>query len=373
MVSNKNKTRESGAHHGGKVQAIAEEMGIHPDALLDYSANINPYGPPECTREVTQTALKTFHRYPDDTYQSFRQAVKDFLVQFHGIHLEPSTIIPGNGSIELIRLLLLFVAFTQRAPSALIPQPTFSEYAHQAELFGIHVARIPHSSLFEMPAGNLRHYDVVFFCNPNNPTGRLRKRDVLQPLLKKCKEAETLLVMDEAFIELADPRESMVTYVTDYPNLLIIRSLTKIFAVPGLRAGFGVAHSHLSRCLDRFRPPWNMNTCAAVAGRFLLREERFFVQESLKKITEERAFLEEHLSRLGLPCYSGKANFILFDTRARGVTAAELVERMLEWNIVLRDASLFHGLSKWHVRTAVKSRPENEQLLDGLQQCLNNM
>ncbi len=355
--------------HGGRVEEIARERGISPGKIIDFSANTNPLAPPENLGSYLADSASSLELYPDDSYGRFRNAVIDFLGNESGAKLERKNVIPGNGSVEIFRLFIRAIA-TAGAGTVLVPFPTFSEYALQSRLFGLEVDRKKYRELFGLDEAILSVYDAVFICNPNNPTGTLRDKETLVKFLEKARAAETFLVLDEAFNELSSPGESLVGFVNRFPNLIIVRSLTKAFTVPGLRIGYGVASGKLAGRMEKLRPPWNLNYLAASTGRRFLEEEKGLLKRSREYLEGEREWLREKLEDLGFSVYPSSTNYLLFRTKETGLKAAEIVDRCLDYNVLVRNADSFYGIDQWHVRVAVKKREDNEKLVRALGEAI---
>jgi len=351
--------------HGGRVEAVAEERGLEPGELIDFSANMNPLAPPDSLETYLVNSLPSLELYPDDRYGGFRDAVLDFLKEDTGAELARGNVVPGNGSVELFRLFLRTVA-AAGAARVLVPFPTFSEYSLQARLFGLAVERKRYQEVLGSAPGQLSDYDAVFLCNPNNPTGTLRGKETLVDFLERCKAGGTFLVLDEAFNELSRPEESLVGFVNSFPNLVVVRSLTKAFTIPGLRIGYGVASGELSDRMEKLRPPWNLNYLAAYVGTRFLEEERELLGDSREYLEREREWLREKIEELGFQLYPSSTNYLLFRTKETGLTAAEIVDRCLDYNVLVRNADSFYGIDQWHVRVAVKKREDNEKLVRAL-------
>lgn len=355
--------------HGGRVEAVAEERGISPESIIDFSANMNPLAPPESLEGYLAESAQALEFYPDDRYEKFRRAVVDFLRAKAGKWLNQRNVIPGNGSVEIFRLFLRMVS-AAGGDRVLVPFPTFSEYELQARLLGMKVDRRAYQEVLDLTEEDLINYDAVFLCNPNNPTGTLRGRERLTQFVSTCQRADTLVSLDEAFIELTRPDESLVDLVNRFHNLVIVRSLTKAFSIPGLRLGYGVVSSRFSDRVEKLRPPWNLNYLAAYVGRRFLNEERGLLRKSRVYLAEEREWLQERIEQLGFLLYPGSVNFILFQTKKVGLSASKIVNRCLDSRVLVRNADSFYGLDNWHVRVAVRKRKDNEKLIEALERSI---
>lgn len=343
--------------HGGKFREAASK-GHEP---LDFSANINPLGSPPL-ESLVLAELERIGYYPDNRYIEFRRAAARF------VGVAPENIVPGNGSSELIRLFA--EAILGEGGLALIPQPTFGEYENQSLLAGGSVRRVEigPGGMPLFSDSDLLEANAVFICNPNNPTGALLSKEEIIALLKRCEESETFLLVDEAFIELSDPDQSVAKLAPSREYLFVMRSLTKSFGVPGLRLGFGVTNPLLTEIMDRARIPWSLGSIAAAAGSYLLDQEDF-LERSRALIKEELIWLNSSLRALGLRPMDSRVNFILVDITPSGLGSDELTRRMAGEGVLVRDCQSF-GLDKGYIRVAVRNRNENEQLIAALERAL---
>ena len=347
---------ESGeCHHGGRVREAAACFGSEP---LDFSANINPLGCPPL-KDVLSSEMEKLGQYPDNRYTEFREAAAAF------VGVDVCNIVPGNGSSEIIRL---FVETTlEEGDLAIIPFPTFGEYENQSRLFGaeIHRTNLGPNGQVEIDNSALSDAKAFFLCNPNNPTGSLLPKSKIVDLAKRCERCETFLLVDEAFIELSDPEQSVARLAPEMEYLVVMRSLTKSFGVPGLRLGFGVSNNLLAEVMNRARLPWSISSIASAAG-----VELFKHMDHLEKarvlIRTELAWLTGRLEGLGLRPMESMVNFILVDVKPSGLSSEELVRRMMAEGILIRDCQSF-GLGEGYIRVAVRNRDENARLVDALE------
>lgn len=347
--------------HGGNVFAVARQLGVPPEEILDFSASINPLGPPPGVRDAVTAAFDRLVHYPDSGCAELAAA----LAGRHG--LEPANVCVANGSTELIFLIPRLLP----AGRALLIAPTFSEYATALRQSGWACDHhlLPHDEGFPLALDALRQeltkgYGLLFLCNPGNPTGRLYGREEVAELLETCREAGTLLVLDEAFMDFCE-EESAKDLVVASGAGVVLRSMTKFYAIPGLRLGYVLAAASLVERLSPLRPPWSVGTLAQVAGLAALADGEH-VARTLAFAAEERAFLAAGLAALpGVRVYQGAANYLLARLDG-GVTTAGLQERLLPEHILIRDCANFRGLDERFFRVAVRSREENERLLAAL-------
>lgn len=352
-------------HHGGKVRATATSLDLDQEDLLDFSANINPLGHPPL-EDLIRREMKSVGHYPDNDYVEFRRACARF------VGADPKNIVPGNGSSELMRLFA--EVLVEEGDEVLITTPTFGEYETQSRLFGaniVHVSRgvqAPKDPKDFLNDSVLDEAKAVFICNPNNPTGILLPRSKIADLAERCERAETFLFVDEAFIELSDPEQTVAEMAPEMEHLFVIRSLTKSFGVPGIRLGFGVAGDRLAEVMNKTRLPWSISSLASAAGASLLTQDDHLVK-SRRVIKEELLWLSGELRRLGLDPVKSSVNFILVGVKPAGLRSSELVERMERERVLVRDCRSF-GLGEDYVRVAVRNREENMRFVKALEKVL---
>lgn len=344
--------------HGGNIHALRRE-GV--DAM-DFSASINPLGMPRGARAALRQALSgdTLYHYPDPEAAGLRDAI----AARYGI--DGNKIIAGNGSTELIYL----IPRALRPETVLVTAPTFSEFERAALAGG---ARIRPLALKEKddfrvePAAfieAMRGAGMAVLCNPNNPTGRLLERDAVLEIARAANRMNCVLLVDEAFMDFSGNKESVLGEGTN--NIIVLRSLTKFYALAGLRLGFGCFPGNLLAKLKKLKEPWSVNTLSQLAGAAALRDEGY-IKRTLKLINEERGFLVSALTEMGMHVYPSEANYLL----VRVDDATAMRDRMLRHsNIAIRDCGNFRGMRKRHIRVAVRGRDENMALLDAMRKTL---
>ncbi len=350
-------TRLTPCVHGARLKEASDRTGIPESELLDFSSNQNLLHI-DVTEPLTK-ACKYINQYPDSEYMQFRATAADFVGVF------PENIIPGNGSTELIRLFAETVI--KPKDTVVIPVPTFGEYENQCRLMGANIIYQKYEEMLTITDRQLSGVGAVFVCNPNNPTGTLIEREQLLTLADRCARKKVFLFVDEAFIELSDPGYSIATYVLDCEFLFVLRSLTKAFAVPGLRIGFGVAPITLAEYMNVARLTWNLNCIADTVGEWLLKHGSKFLYNSRDVINAEREWFHAQLAHIrGFKPLPSRTNFILVDTSDFPLTVAELAKRLLLKCIVIRDCTSFE--LKNHIRLAVRAHKENITLIQAIEQ-----
>lgn len=336
--------------HGGNIYTYQN--------CLDFSANCNPLGTPESVKKAVQESLDKIKDYPQVGYAPLRDALGEYE------DMDPEHIICGNGAAELIFSLCQAV----RPKRALVPIPTFAEYEQALVSVGCQVEHVllREEDTFHMQENFLdwlhKDLDIVFLCNPNNPTGILTDREFLFQVLRYCREMEILLVVDECFLDFVrEPgRYSLKAQLPRYHNLFILKAFTKRYAMAGVRLGYGLCENReLLEKMSLVTQPWNVSVMAQAAGIAALKEYSY-VEEGRKIVFEESAYLKQELSALGFTVYPSEANYIFF----RG--EAGLFEKGIQKGVIIRDCSNYPGLGEGYYRVAIRTRTENDRLLTAL-------
>lgn len=347
--------------HGGDIVGARE---VWKGELLDFSANLNPLGMPEAVRKAAEEAVREAIHYPDPLCRALCAAIA------RRDDVTPEQVLCGNGAADLVFRL----AFSQRPRRVLVTAPTFSEYQDAIQAAGGEVVyhRLTPENDFDLTEAVLDDLDdsldMAFFCTPNNPTGRLIDRDLMQRILERCREKNIRLVVDECFLSLADPgeRAGLAGELERFPNLVLLRAFTKSFAMPGLRLGYCLsADAALLDGLTRCAQPWSVSGPAQAAGLAALAEPEHPAR-ARQLIAVERTWLTGALQSLGLKVFPSLVNYILF--QAEGVD--DLKGRLLEHGVLIRSCANYVGLGSDYYRVAVRLRQENEGLIRALKEVL---
>ena len=363
--------------HGGNWADYEEICG---EEILDFSANVSPFGLPENVREAASASLKNAYRYPDPECRDLRKAIAD------KYNLCSEHVVCGNGAADLIYR----IAYAVRPRKAIVPAPDFSEYEGALQQVGceieywewmrgdctvekwlyngrqvlttgcdkIQTCVVPASDLSDdILSENL---DMIMLSNPNNPSGCLYSPDFLRELTAKCEQNQILLVVDECFMDFVDSARtySLLEFVVDCRNLVVLRAFTKFYGMAGLRLGWcATSNADLIAGMKKAGPPWSVSIPAQAAGIAALSEEAY-ADRLRGYISAERQQLQSGLQGLGFQVVSGAANYILFYTER-----TDLAQLLLERGIAIRDCSNYVGLGPGWYRVAVRLREENERLL----------
>jgi histidinol-phosphate aminotransferase/threonine-phosphate decarboxylase len=323
---------DAGVHHGSRDDP----------QVVDFSANTNPRVP-EGVAGVYGSALAAAGSYPDDGYPEYRQAAAD------AVDCDPDQVVPTPGGLAAIRLAV--AAAVSPGDTALVPAPSFAEYAREVRLQGGEPVFRPHDELLD---ADPTAHALAVVCTPNNPTGEAYAPERLRAFADRCRAAGTVLLVDEAFLGFTD-RPSL----GGREGVVVARSLTKLYGLPGLRAGYAVATGELSDRLATARPTWALGTPAAAVGAHCMRQ-RAFVAATRERVRAERDRMRERLaSRFDV--FPSDAPFLLL-----AVPDVEGIQREAQAaGIAVRDARTFRRLDS-HVRVAVRTPAENDRLLEAL-------
>ena len=344
--------------HGGNVHAFARARGLQLESVLDFSASINPLGWPRGITAAYRRVLKRVVRYPEP----YAETLTAELAQYHG--LDPAAILVGNGSTQLIYLLARVIA----PRKVLVVAPLFSEHETAFRLAGSQVMRFfLRPPTFALAIDKLHSalaagYDALVLTNPNSPTGALIPRTAMTEIARLCRQLRVQLIVDETFVDWAED-ESLKHLAPRNTSVIILRSLTKFFAIPGLRVGYVIAHPTLTSRLRKHIEPWSVNSVAQEIAIPCVRDQSF-IERSRTFIARERTWLANRLTAIpGLQVFPSAANFLLLRVTAKGLDARTFRRRGEEALILVRECSNFAGLGKQFFRVAIRTHREHQQLL----------
>lgn len=352
----------AGHEHGGNVFAVARDLGVAPERIVDFSASINPLGMAPGVPAAIAGCMERLLHYPDKGATELKAA----LAAYHDVSAEEVAV--ANGSTELIHLVPRLLS----GKRGLIVAPAFAEYGEALQGAGWEVDYLVLDAAddFALPLSRLKEklasgYDCLFVCNPANPSGVLLPKEDVEGIVTLCRESGTFLVLDEAFIDFCE-EESAKHLVRREPRALLLRSMTKFFAIPGLRLGYAIAAPETIDAITSLQDPWNVNTAAQVAGIASLADEDY-CRRTRVYVDEERERFAALLGAIhGLQLFPARANYLLARIDRPGFTARELRNRLVGRGLLIRDCGNFAGLDGSYFRVAVRLREENDLLLAAL-------
>ena len=343
--------------HGGNIYQAQRK---YKRKFLDFSANINPLGLTSQAKEAIYKNFGSILHYPDPEAKNITRKI----AQYWGI--KEKNVLVGNGSIEFIYLIMS--AFKPK--TTLIPIPTFSEYERAARCIKskINFLRLKEKLRFKLQDTKINQADILFLCNPNNPTGNLILTDYR--IIEKL--PIELIVIDESFMDfLPDEKKyTLIWKAQKNKRIIVLRTFTKFFALAGLRIGYLVAHQSIVNKLRQHKIPWSVNSLAQIAGEIALKD-RYYFKATQFIIEKERRFLNTQFKKIkGLKAYPSVANFLLLKIERDKISANDLTKRLLKEGILVRDCTNFRNLNNKFIRVAVRNRKENQKLIVALREIL---
>ena len=353
--------------HGGNIHKAKRDKNTK---LIDFSANINSLGLSVAVEAKIKASIDEIIHYPDpDCYE-----LKKLLGQCYSIPKKYITI--GNGAVELLYIFCNIL----KPKNVMIMAPSFCEYERaalaSAAKINYHYLEVKNdfklkvSELINKLDGN----DIVFLCNPNNPTGTILKYQEIDSILAVAKAKNIVIFVDESFIDFIENNQEYTCrqLIQQYDNLVILHSLTKFYAIPGLRLGFMLANSDLTQKMHLAKDPWNVNVLAQVAGVAALKDKEY-QKQSIENLNYTKSLFYDKLKSIEkLKVYPPTVNYIFIDIKNTGYTARELQELLLKDNILIRNCENYPGLSEYYIRLAIKDEKNNNLLINYLQKIIGD-
>ncbi|AHM73268.1 threonine-phosphate decarboxylase CobD [Yersinia hibernica] len=355
------------SEHGGNVLEMALKIGTDAENIIDFSANINPLGMPDSLKKAIVAQLARAEHYPDVEYRQLHSA----LARAH--HCLPENIMAGNGATELIYAVVHYL----QPRSALLLTPGFAEYRRALQRVGCQIHNYamsaadgyqPDERLLEVLV-QLRP-DCLFLATPNNPTGLMPDAALLQAIVRCCHQHHIALIVDEAFLDFLPEEPGLIPQLADFPGLYVLRSLTKFFAIPGLRLGYLLSGDLAGiRHMKQQREPWTINAFAALAGEIIL-DDQPYIQATHQWLAQQQHWLYQQLCALpALRVWQGRANYLFLHCLRPEIN---LQQALLQHHILIRHCANYPGLTRDHYRVAIKSAADNRLLVSALQQVFGH-
>lgn len=348
--------------HGGNIYRLKREG---KGELLDYSSNINPLGVPDSFKRAIIENFDILEKYPDPDYVELRENIGRYN------KVDVKNIIAGNGATEILFLYMK----AMKPKKTLIISPSFAEYKRALESVGSEIIHYPlleennynldiESFLKEVPK-----CDLVVICNPNNPTGSFISLENIKKINDALSEKGIKLFIDEAFIEFIRGWEDMTSVLLEDKNIFVMRALTKFFAVPGVRLGYGITYDEeIMKKMEKYKEPWSVNSFADIAGKIMLWDKEY-IEATENWIEEEKKwFYEESCKIENIKTFKTNVNFILVKLLKKNSSVVR--DEMISKGVVVRDASNFMFLNEQYIRLAIKNRENNIKVLQALKEVM---
>ncbi|MCG3087014.1 threonine-phosphate decarboxylase CobD [Sporosarcina cyprini] len=347
--------------HGANPRQLYKRFGLEaPEQILDFSENCNPEGPPQTVLDIWPDLMCKLSAYPHPDGEPFKQAA----AAFHNV--DAAKLLAGNGAAELLALL----AARYRGKRAIVVHPTFSEYEATLRANGVSIQPIVASEEngFQLPLqpilDSMEQADVIYLCTPNNPTGILPTREELRTIILRAREVGTEVVLDEAFIDFVDESLSFIPELDAFPHMIVVRSMTKMYAIPGIRLGYIAADPSIIGEMKKTAPHWNVNGIAAEIGAICLGEQEYR-ERAIEHAKVEREKITAFLRAEGCTVTDSVSNFLAFSLK-EGQDANKLYSDMLARGMVLRHSENFQGMDGRWLRVGMKSETDLNLLKEEL-------
>lgn len=332
--------------HGGEIKEKIE---------YDFSVNTNPLGMPDYVKQAILENTDMFCTYPDRLCKELRECIAKYE------HIEDSQILCGNGASELIMSICASVS-VEHEINALVSAPTFSGYERAIKAYGGNVSYYRNVDELINKISN-GEYNLLFICNPNNPTGEVIDGLYIQKIIDIAGEKNILVVIDECFIDFTH-EESLVRHINEYGNLIVIKAFTKFYSMAGIRLGYLCSQNVICEKIKKFLAEWNVSNIAQLAGISAysdIDKVNRWKNKTLKLIDEERAYLISKLSEMGFEVSDSKANYIMLKSRKY-----DLWNELRSHGILVRDCQNFNGLDNSYIRICISNHKNNEILINAL-------
>ena len=349
--------------HGSDIEKICEYYHLNKEDIIKFGANVNPLGLSSKVRDSLASNIDLFSSYPDRNYTSLRNTISEYC------NIPADFILPGNGSSELIALVI-----QEKAPKhTLILGPTYSEYSRELSFSGStqEYYHLQEKRNFCLDVDDLcktleNDYDFLILCNPNNPTSSAIPQDDLRKLASFCDKHDIFVMIDETYVEFApDINEiTAVPLTQEFTNLMVLRGISKFYAAPGMRLGYGITGNmdFLAKMREK-QTPWSLNSLGALAGELML-QDKAYIRQTRDLILSERTRLLKALENIPTyKTYPAYANFLLLKIQKPGLTSQDVFDACIHQGLMIRDCSSFECLDGEYIRFCIMHPQDNTRLL----------
>ena len=351
----------------GKSQGeIAEQFGLNKDEIIKLGSNENPWGPSPKAMEAIEQEIKSINRYPES---QLHELVSE-IAEYSGVD-DSQVIIGGDGADEIIDVLAK--TFIDEGDEFIVPLPSYMYYEYLLKQYGANPVyakwnldenRLDVDSIFNAIGEKTK---MIFLCSPNNPTGTLIDKDVLVDIA--AKNPEVLIVIDEAYFEYSEVTNKDL--INEFDNIFIIRTMSKVLGLAGMRIGYGLACAEIIEYMHRIKPVFSLTRLSFVAALNTFRDKKY-IEDSIKRGIESRQFLYDEVSKIdGLHVFPSKSNFMLINVKETGFTASELALELMKKGIIVRDCTSFKGLDEYWIRISICTLEEDKKFIEILREVLN--
>ncbi len=357
--------------HGGNLDVIEKLFNVSKNDIIDFSDNINPLGASNRLKENISNIYDLLNLYPDETYTDLRLSISKYT------NCNADNILVGNGATELISALIKAV----NPKNSILILPTYSEYEKELKKVNSNIIHfdVTEDNDFKLNVEDLLtkitpNIGLLVFCNPNNPTGYLTPSTQVKKILKHCKQTNTVVLLDETYVEFSKESTGATSLVESYDNLFIIRGTSKFFAISGLRLGYGLTSSQsLIEKVKTTLIPWNVNIVAEYLGQLVFSDDEF-INNSISLCTKEYLKIKDYFNTVDcIHMFESDTNFILFKILSEAFNTNDLFEHMIKHNILIRNLSNAKGLSEKYFRICIQKPEHNDLFINQFKAFLNNL
>lgn len=358
---------------GRSKEEIAQEFGVKKEDIIKLGSNENPWGPSPKVKEAIEEELKNINRYPESDVE----ALKKEFAKYSNVSPE-QIIVGGDGADELIDTLAK--TFIEKGDEFIVPLPSYMYYEFLFKPYGA----IPHYARWNLETNTLdldsvldainEKTKMLFLCSPNNPTGALISQDEFRAILNKTNKSkggicDALVVIDEAYFEYSETTN--VNLLDEYDNIFIIRTMSKVLGLAGMRIGYGISSKEIIEYMHRIKPVFSLTKLSYVAALTTMQDKEY-IEESIKKGIESREYLYNEINKMkSVKVYKSYSNFMLIDIHDTGFTAAELTKEFMKRGMIVRDCTSFKGIDEYYIRISICTLEEDAKFIEAMKDILN--
>ena len=351
---------------GRSQDEIAQEFNLKKDEIIKLGSNENPWGPSPKAMEAIKKEIPSINRYPES---QLKELVSE-MARYSGVE-DSQVIVGGDGADEIIDVLAK--TLIDEGDEFIVPLPSYMCYEYLLQQYGARPVyakwdldknELDVDSIFEAIGERTK---MIFLCSPNNPTGTLIQKDVLADIASK--NPDILVVVDEAYFEYSEVTNKDL--INEFNNIFIIRTMSKVLGLAGMRIGYGLACSEIIEYMHRIKPVFSLTRLSFVAALNTFRDTEY-IEESIRKGIESRQYLYDELSKIdSLNVFPSKSNFMLIGIRDTGFTASQLALELMKRGIIVRDCTSFKGLDEYWIRISICTLEEDKKFIDIIKEVLS--
>jgi len=345
---------------GRSQDEIAEEFGLKKEDIIKLGSNENPWGPSKKAIAAISKELDTINRYPESNLSD----LKEEIASYSSVNVD-EVIIGGDGADEIIDILAK--TFIEAGDEFIVPLPSYMYYEYLFKPYGA----IPVYGRWNLEDNTLdldsvlnaitEKTKMIFLCSPNNPTGALIPQEEIIEVLEETKNSDIIVVVDEAYFEYS--LKNNVNLINNYSNVFIMRTMSKVMGLAGMRIGYGLANREMIQYMHRIKPVFSLTKLSYFAALNTLKDKTY-IEESIKKGIESREFLFTELSKIAsLNVFKSYSNYILVGIKETGFTANKLAKELLKKGVIVRDCTSFKGLDEYWIRISIGTIEEDKRFL----------